>query len=237
MGGKEKDPEARKRVVELSDGVKTSREIAEVIGCTPRYVRGIQERLNLPRSKKAPPGELSKNWRGGRKIDRDGYILVTAPLGHPTARKAGKGRLRGQILEHRLVMEQILGRHLESGEVVDHIDGNKMNNAPENLRLFSSNAEHLSATLKGKCPEWSDAGRQKLQALSRKGSIGFRKQDQERIDTYNQRKKSGDVRRQQILLARERLGKDHPAVSGAERFLVETQTSHQEDEKDIEQAT
>ena len=44
--------------------------------------------------------------------------------------------------EHRVVAEQILGRPLEEGEVVHHIDGNVRNNAPENLRIFSSQAEH-----------------------------------------------------------------------------------------------
>ena len=44
--------------------------------------------------------------------------------------------------EHRQVMEQKLGRPLLPGEVVHHIDGDPHNNAPENLMLFSSQAEH-----------------------------------------------------------------------------------------------
>lgn len=44
--------------------------------------------------------------------------------------------------EHRVVAEQILGRELRPGEVVHHIDGDKRNNAPENLKVFPSQAEH-----------------------------------------------------------------------------------------------
>lgn len=43
---------------------------------------------------------------------------------------------------HRVVAEKILGRPLKKGEVVHHLDGNKRNNAPENLVVFSSQAEH-----------------------------------------------------------------------------------------------
>lgn len=44
--------------------------------------------------------------------------------------------------EHRKVAEQILGRKLRPGEVVHHKDGDKHNNDPSNLMIFSSQAEH-----------------------------------------------------------------------------------------------
>lgn len=44
--------------------------------------------------------------------------------------------------EHRKVARQILGRELYFGEVVHHVDGNKHNNNPSNLMVFSSQAEH-----------------------------------------------------------------------------------------------
>lgn len=46
-----------------------------------------------------------------------------------------------RIDEHRLVMEQLLGRKLRSDEVVHHKDGNKLNNSPENLVVMTL-AEH-----------------------------------------------------------------------------------------------
>jgi hypothetical protein len=44
--------------------------------------------------------------------------------------------------EHRRVAESTLGRPLRKGEVVHHIDGDKFNNAPENLLVMPSQAEH-----------------------------------------------------------------------------------------------
>lgn len=45
---------------------------------------------------------------------------------------------------HRVVAELMLGRPLKSDEVVHHIDGDKRNNRPENLMVFSSQKEHAA---------------------------------------------------------------------------------------------
>lgn len=39
--------------------------------------------------------------------------------------------------EHRLVMEKVLGRKLRKGENVHHRDGDRLNNDPDNLELWS----------------------------------------------------------------------------------------------------
>lgn len=93
------------------------------------------------------PGDVNPAWKGGRYLDDDGYVMIYAP-DHPYADKAGRVR------EHRLVMERELGRYLLPTEVVDHNDGQRANNDPSNLTLYASNAEHLTATLKGRVPKW-----------------------------------------------------------------------------------
>lgn len=45
-------------------------------------------------------------------------------------------------LVHRWVMEKYINRKLSYEEVVHHIDGDKQNNKPNNLKLFANQEEH-----------------------------------------------------------------------------------------------
>lgn len=47
-------------------------------------------------------------------------------------------------LVHRWIVEKNIGRRLYHDEVVHHRDGNKLNNSPNNLQVFSSQDEHHS---------------------------------------------------------------------------------------------
>lgn len=74
--------------------------------------------------------------RKDRWVGQQGYVLVKAPKSHPHARQDGS------ILEHRLVMEEHLGRHLGPEEVVHHVNGVKDDNRIENLQLRESVRKH-----------------------------------------------------------------------------------------------
>lgn len=63
--------------------------------------------------------------------DSSGYILLYMP-DHPTA------STKGIIPEHRLIMEQMIGRHLVKNENVHHKNGVRDDNRPENLELWST---------------------------------------------------------------------------------------------------
>ena len=86
-------------------------------------------------------GASSARWKGGRRLNTHGRVIVYAP-DHPLADR------HGFVPEHRLVMAEMLGRlprwfgpaHPDS-EVVHHKNGDKTDNRQENLELLSA-AEH-----------------------------------------------------------------------------------------------
>lgn len=104
----------------------------------PMYGKGLSGSDNPMYGK---TGEKNPNWKGGKKRRKDGYVLVIAPPGHPYPADTSSGT--PYILEHRLVMERHLRRYLKPGEVVHHIDENPSNNEISNLRLYSSQSEHI----------------------------------------------------------------------------------------------
>jgi hypothetical protein len=69
-------------------------------------------------------------------IVKKGYKKILIPS-HPRA--DGKG----YVFEHIIILEHKLGRPLKNKEVTHHIDGDKLNNSPENLTVFKNNSLHL----------------------------------------------------------------------------------------------
>ena len=82
-------------------------------------------------SRKAHKDKRSFNWKGGRIIDKFGYVQIWKPE-HPNAKMAG------YIHEHRLVMSEKVGRPLLSHENVHHKNGKKDDNRLENLELWTT---------------------------------------------------------------------------------------------------
>jgi hypothetical protein len=150
------------------------RELADKFGCSRQCMLDRMREAGIPRiPPRSQPGRLNRAWKGGKYLDGDGYILVWMP-DHPYATSAGRVR------EHRLVMELKLGRYLLPGEVVHHKDNDKENNHPDNLEVFSSNADHLRHTLVGQIPKWTEDGKRRIQEGVRRAlenrRISIRKQ-------------------------------------------------------------
>ena len=76
-----------------------------------------------------------KFMRKKTKVLRGGYWYILNKS-HPNSGK------QGYIAIHQLVMEKYIGRYLRKGEVVHHINHNKLDNRIDNLQLFASHGQH-----------------------------------------------------------------------------------------------
>lgn len=123
----------------------TQLQIAVELGCSQSCVGRTVASLHLKTARTGPRSGTGhkQQWSGGRHLDKNGYVLVHAPL-HPHVRTGG------YLPEHRVVMEVVLRRYLALGEVVGHGDNHPRHNWPENLQVFASIADHLRATLTGR---------------------------------------------------------------------------------------
>jgi len=143
----------------IEDEGQTQRWVAEQLGCTNQSVSRLCRRFGIRAQRRGPRcGPGHPEWKGGRHTDKDGYVLVWVE-DHPHRRKHTR-----YMFEHRLVVEAHLGRYLDPGEVIHHIDGNKQNNTIANLELFSSNADHLRHELTGRVPRWTEDGKRRIRA-------------------------------------------------------------------------
>lgn len=145
----EKVPETiRKQMIEFDIPRRTLSEAQEGKKCPQRGLPGkknpmwgkklsLKHRRRISESRRGKcSGEEHYRWKGGRHCDGQGYILVLKPK-HPCASTTG------HVREHRLVMEDHLGRFLEPWEIVHHINGIRDDNRLENLELLPHRANHF----------------------------------------------------------------------------------------------
>lgn len=108
-----KEYKARKKTERL-DSIKAAREKIK------------REKYKIPKDKPIPARPMKD-----RIISGDGRWMVPAPEGYGGKKYIGDR----YVYEHRLIMEIKIGRLLNPGEVVHHINENKMDNRIGNLEL------------------------------------------------------------------------------------------------------
>ncbi|SAL19056.1 hypothetical protein AWB73_01126 [Caballeronia turbans] len=82
-----------------------------------------EHREKMALAKRGKRGADTNNWRGGISFTSQ-YVL------------------EGKLYQHRVVAERILGRALQSGQHVHHVDRDRRNNEPTNL-LVMTDSVHL----------------------------------------------------------------------------------------------
>lgn len=121
------------RIAAHGDETKVAYATAKQTVCS---IPGCEERHQA----KGMCGKHYRRWRvngdpsiigrpHGSRTRKDGYVSVYVP-GHPMASP------QGNVLEHRLVMSEMLGRPLAARENVHHRNGIRTDNRPENLELW-----------------------------------------------------------------------------------------------------
>lgn len=121
-------------------------------------------------------GPEHPRWNGGRFTHRTGYVYRYAP-DHPHANG------RGYVFEHRLVLEEKLGRLLQPEEKVHHRNHIRDDNRPENLELTDDSSHtrlhktgrRVPAKTRAKIAatkraNLTDAERERLKAMAKKGA-------------------------------------------------------------------
>lgn len=101
-------------------------------------------------------GPNNPAWKGGVMLvsSKGNYargVYVRCPMAFRSM-----GRRDGWILEHRLLVAQVLGRMLTTTESVHHVNHNPRDNRLGNLMLFATNSDHKRYERHGSpAPIWS----------------------------------------------------------------------------------
>jgi hypothetical protein len=124
---------------------RTRARITDCLWCKKPFLTSIfhpsphcSRSCGLRATNASQPGKFKgaggSNWKGGRVLAPDGYVWIWNP---EAAARMRPGTKKVYVLEHRLVMERVLGRALLPGENVHHKNGIRDDNRPDNLELWA----------------------------------------------------------------------------------------------------
>lgn len=102
-------------------------DTCQIGDCNKKHTAKGMCQMHYRRNKLYKNPEVVMNT--GKTYDRDGYVFIRYI--------SGDGRAGKYKYEHRLVMEQMIGRELLGIENVHHKNGIRNDNRPENLELWS----------------------------------------------------------------------------------------------------
>lgn len=114
------------------------KQIAQTLNVSTSAVHSAFRRAGYHRRRlnRDQCGAKNPSWKGGRRFS-NGYLKVLSP-DHPRADRGG------YVFEHIIVAESIIGRFLvwkgighPESEVVHHLDHDRTNNHPDNLKVMT----------------------------------------------------------------------------------------------------
>lgn len=112
------------------------------------HFNGQCRRCGIKNSRTTFSKTLRAKYAGHSRVVSNGYVAISMSAVPPEdmhlfEAMKGKGSF---VFEHRLNMAKALGRPLRSNECVDHMDGDKQNNGPKNLRLYRKGSNDPGST-------------------------------------------------------------------------------------------
>ena len=102
------------------------------------YKNGIRDKFKTVEKAQEAVRKKSKErfkTKPNTKINKRGYKMIYIPI-------------KGWVKEHTYIWENA-NEKIKPGQILHHIDGNKLNNSLSNLMLFPNNSAHIKYHKKG----------------------------------------------------------------------------------------